>query len=791
MTKPVERDPRLYALQHRLTKLVEANLQINDGLDLDIVLQRVLDNARSLIGAHYGALTTLDGSGQVEDFLASGLSAELAQQLEQNADGWDLFEYVNSAADPLRIADFGAYVDSLGMPDFATPVPVSAMLSVPIRHRGVKLGNIHMAFRDPGQEFSREDEETLVMFAAQAALVISNARTHREEQRAKAALQTLIETSPVGVVVFDARTGIITSYNRETARLVDDLRRSDQSLNELLADITVRRADGRVVSLRQWPVTEALKTGETVRAEEIALSVPGGQSVTALLNATPLRSAHGELESFVVTIQDMTYLAEQERARAEFMGMVSHELRSPLTSIRGSATTMLDAATDLDPAELRQFVRIIVDQADNMRELIDELLDVARIDAGALPVSPEPAEVARLVDRARSTFLSGGGRNNLSIELEPDLPLVMADRRRVAQVIGNLLTNAARHSPDSSQIKVSAARDGVHVAISVTDEGRGIPSGQLPGLFRKFAQSGTRGQTDTGLGLAICQGIVEAHGGRIWAESPGPSLGSRLTFTLPVVDETRPRAGRRAARTRGGQAVADPILVVDDDPQTLMQVRNALSRADYYPVVTADPEEALRLVAENRPRLVLLDLMLPGYDGVDLMGDIFAVAEVPVVFLSAYGQHATMARAFEAGASDYIVKPFAPTELLARVKAALLKGEGRGRTGQPAAYRRGDLAIDYSTRQVSLGGRPLQLTAKEYDILCALSANSGRVLTHDQLLRRVWGAGKRGNVRTLRTHVRRLRKKLGEDGRNPTFIFSEPRVGYRITGSDEGPPAAT
>ena len=216
------------------------------------------------------------------------------------------------------------------------------------------------------------------------------------------------------------------------------------------------------------------------------MTVPDGRSVTTLINATPICSEEGEVESFVVTLQDMKPLEEMERLRAEFLGMVSHELRTPLTSIRGSATGLLDAPSNLDPAEIRQFLRIIVDQADNMRDLIRDLLDVARLETGTLPVSPEAVDVAVLVDRARNTFLSGGGRSILEIDLAPDLPLVTADRRRIVQVIGNLLSNASRNSPDSSSIKVAAVRDGVHVAISVADEGRGIPADRLPHLFRKF-----------------------------------------------------------------------------------------------------------------------------------------------------------------------------------------------------------------------------------------------------------------------------------------------------------------
>ena len=145
----------------------------------------------------------------------------------------------------------------------------------------------------------------------------------------------------------------------------------------------------------------------------------------------------------------------------------------PLTSIKGSAATVLGSSTDLDPAVVRQFFRIIEEQADHMHGLVADLLDVARIETGTLPVSPEPAEVAALVDRARSTFISAGGRNNLVIEIEPDLPLVMADRLRIVQVIGNLLSNAARHSPESSAIRVSAVREGPSCCVRGRRRGQG------------------------------------------------------------------------------------------------------------------------------------------------------------------------------------------------------------------------------------------------------------------------------------------------------------------------------
>ena len=320
------------------------------------------------------------------------------------------------------------------------------------------------------------------------------------------------------------------SLNREMRRIVDGLRDPDRPVEDLLDVVSIRRADGREISVPGLSLPQAMSVGEAIRAEEVVILVPDGRSVSVLMNATPIRSEDGTVESFVITMQDLTPLEDMERLRAEFLGMVSHELRTPLTSIRGSATTVLDASSELDPAELRKFLRIIVDQADNMRDLIGDLLDVARIETGTLPINPEPTEVAVLVDRARNTFLSGGGRHDLDIDLAADLPLVMADRRRIVQVIGNLLSNAARHSPESSAIRVSAYREGVHVAVSVADEGRGIPAERLPRLFLKFSQTESEEQGgDTGLGLAICKGLVEAHGGDLGRE---PGTGPRRPVHL-------------------------------------------------------------------------------------------------------------------------------------------------------------------------------------------------------------------------------------------------------------------
>ena len=786
MSETSEHRAEVEALRERLSRLSEATLRINESLDFDSVLQEVVDSARELTGARYGAITVLDDAGQFQSLITSGLLAEENQQINETQGAPSFFEFVIKADRTLRIDSLDKFIESTGLPQFRPPVQVTSALIAPIRHGGSGVGTIYLANSKVGQEFTPEDEETLVMFASQAALVISNARTYRDEQKAKDDLEALINISPVGVAVFNARTGEPVSLNREARRMMEDLRAPDQPLEKLLGVITYQRADGSEISLDTSPLALMLSSGEIVRAEEITLRVPDGRSVTALTNATPILAEDGTVDTVVVTLQDLTEEADLERLRAEFLGIVGHELRLPLTSIKGSATTLLESAASLDQAEIQQFYRIISEQADYMRDLISDLIDVVRIESGTLAVIPEPLDATRLVDEARNTFLSAGGRDNIHIQLAPDLPQVMADRRRIIQVLNNLLSNASSHSPETSTIRVIAVREDVHVAISVSDDGRGLPAERLPHLFRKFTRMESQDRDrDLGLGLAICKGIVEAHGGRIWAESDGPGLGSRFTFTIPLAEEsviaaartTDPKAARSRRRRQKGRT---RVLAVDDDPRTLQYIRDALSNAGCEPVVTGDPTEVFSLMEANEPHVVLLDLMLPETDGIELMREILTLHDVPVIFLSAYVQDEIIARAFEMGAVDYIVKPFSPTELAARVKAAMRK------QSEPMEnFALGDLAIDYGSRTVTVGGRIVDLTAIEYQLLVELSVNAGAVLTHEQLLQRVWGGRGTGDIRPMRTVVKTIRTKLADDAKSPRYIFTVPRVGYGMVKAEE------
>ena len=764
------------ALRERISSLNAAILRINASLDLDTVLGEVVASARALTGARYGVIATVDETGAPRDSVFSGFSAEQEQELA----GWHgsvrLFEHLRELPGPLRLADLAGYVRALGI----APAPFLSRTfqGTPMRHRGEDIGNFFLGEKADGGEFSAADEELLVLFASQAAAAITNARAHRSERRARADLETLVETSPVGVVVFDAASGRPVSINREARRIVEGLREPGRTAEQLLEVVSCRRADGREVSLAEIPIARQLRSSETVRAEEVVLSVPDGRSIGTLINATPILAEGDGIRSVVVTMQDLAPLDEIERMRADFLGLVSHELRAPLTSIRGSAHTLLKDGEELEAAEMREFFRIIEEQAGHMRSLIGDLLDAGRIDSGTLSVTPEPSELAGLVERARNTFVGGGGRHTVLVDLPAGLPAVMADRRRVVQVLNNLFANAARHAPESSPVRVAAVHKDASVAVSVSDEGQGVAPELLPHLFRKHADASSGAPAGHGLGLAICKGLVEAHGGRIRAESAGPGRGTTITFTLPAVGAPADASaeGPRAASQRAEPA---RIVVVDDDPQTLRFVRDALSEAGYAPLVTGESKDLPQILRTERPQLVLLDLMLPDADGIELMRRIPELSDQPVIFISVYGRDETVAKALEAGAADYIVKPFSPTELVARIGAALRRHE------RPEAFVHGELAIDYEGRRVTVGGDAVELTATEYELLRVLSLRAGRVVPFDTLLSRVWAGSDDIQPNTVRVFVRSLRRKLGDDATSPAYIFNERGVGYRMPGPGE------
>jgi len=300
----------------RFVRLSSAILRINSSLDLANVLQEVVDSARALTAARLGVITTVDTQGQLRDFLTSGFALDKQRTMTAWPDGLRLFEHLRDHLEPFRLSDFPGHLRSRGF--HPTPWIPRTIQGAPMHHRGEHLGHFFLGEKRNGEAFTAEDEEILTLFASQAATAIANARTHRDVERARADLEALVETTPVGVAVFDAKTGRVVSLNREAQRIGEQIRTPGCPPEQLLEVMTCRHADGREYSLAEIPLARQLEGATTTRAEEIELSVPDGRSVRTLVNATPIHSESGEVVSVVVTLQDLAPLDELERQRADF-----------------------------------------------------------------------------------------------------------------------------------------------------------------------------------------------------------------------------------------------------------------------------------------------------------------------------------------------------------------------------------------------------------------------------------------------------------------------------------------
>jgi DNA-binding response OmpR family regulator/signal transduction histidine kinase len=655
---------------------------------------------------------------------------------------------------------------------------------------GERLGTVEVCYLEkrPGSDegpFLREERSLINAIAERLGRVTEHKWADKRIREQGAFLQAILDALGHPFYVVDANDYTIKMANA-AARL------SPLPRTTTCYALTHGRSEPCKGDEHVCPLDVVKETKAPVTVEHIHRDADGNDRPVEV-HCHPVFDDQGNVKQVIEYTLDITERRQAEeqleRLRSEFLGMVTHELKTPLTAIKGSAATALGSRRPLDPQENRELFQIIDEQADRLRDLVDDLLDMSRIEAGSLSVSPEPTDLRAILEEARATFMRSGGSHQVELELPDGLPAVAADRHRVVQVLTNLLNNAARFSPPTVPITIAVDHDPVEVTVHVRDQGRGISREKLPLLFKKFSQvhdDARQKLSGTGLGLAICKGIVEAQGGRIWADSAGEGQGSTFSFTLPVAAETGVKSlSDEARRTLHLGRVRRPgertrVLAVDDEPQVLSYLQRSLDEAGYQAIVTADPSQVAKLVELEEPDLILLDLRLPGTSGFDLLKRIREFSGVPVIFLTASGREEDTVHALKMGADDYITKPFSPSELLARIEAALRRRLLPDVMEARPPFVLGDLTISFAERRVTVAGKGVSLSATEYKILYELATHAGRVLTHGQILQAVWGPEYSGETELVRSFIRNLRRKLGDDARRPRFILTEHQVGYRM-----------
>jgi two-component system phosphate regulon sensor histidine kinase PhoR len=285
-------------------------------------------------------------------------------------------------------------------------------------------------------------------------------------------------------------------------------------------------------------ISRSIEKNEEV-AEEISLPASPASDEERIYQAQTalVKDESGEAIGAVAIFNDITEIRSVDRMKTAFVSTVSHELRTPLTSIKGFISTLLaDAEGYYDHATQLEFYQIIDTECDRLTRLISDLLNVSRIEAGrALDLNPKPVQLPALVEKIATAQKSYTDRHNIKVDLDEDLPVIVADEDKVDQILTNLTNNAIKYSPKGGEVTISGRRDGDGVAISISDQGMGIPKDHLPRIFDRFHRVDNRDTREvggTGIGLYLVKHLVEAHGGKIWVESE-IGKGSTFTFTLP------------------------------------------------------------------------------------------------------------------------------------------------------------------------------------------------------------------------------------------------------------------
>jgi len=520
----------------------------------------------------------------------------------------------------------------------------------------------------------------LAVIGRQIVLIVDNERLRRNlerlvhertrELRGITKQQELLLTS-VGDGIYGVdRYGLITFVNAATAQI---LGRSEVDLigRDAHGLFHAPQPDGIPFPKTGCYVTEAIRSGVTATSEEDLYVRGDGAQIAVEATASPLSEDQG-ISGAVVVFRDVSERREVDRMKSEFVSIVSHELRTPLTSIRGSLGLVAGGAFGALPPQAGRMLDIALAGSDRLTRLINDILDIERIESGTLPMSVISCDVRSMCDEALA-MMSG-----LTDSVDVDIIIgrcegrVRADRDRTVQALINLLGNAVKFTDAGSTVTLAAVtRDDV-VEFSVSDQGRGIPEDKLDAIFSRFTQvdsSDAREKGGTGLGLAISRTIIERLGGRIWAESTLGS-GSTFRFTLPLESAVSQYAVKPGAPS---------IVVCDDDPQMVEVLCELLDRRGYRPVGVTSGQQAIVAVRTEHPAAVLLDLWMPGTSGAEVVAALRADAEtalIPIVVVS--GMTPSADPGVASATDGWVLKPVDDEQLFRTVASAIDQHQSPG-----------------------------------------------------------------------------------------------------------------
>ncbi len=517
------------ALQRRfreLSTLLETSHAVVSTLDAEEVIERILEQVQRLLGVRISALLVYDPEeGVYRVQAARGLSARYAEELRRHPDDphSPAMQAIRSRR-PVQVADIEKLPSSYDLVQRGRREGYRAFLAVPLLTREAPPAALLLYHQHP-HHFTDEEIDLAMHFANHAALALEHAVLYAQSNRLRylqtLRLEAVIQSVQDGLIV-ESLDGQVLYINRAAERLL-----------QCRADGIVGRPI-RVLAECVEGVLRAFLLGQEEGPRDTTVSVDG-TSRDLLLLTVPVQEEDGTVVGKVKVLRDVTRERELDRAKSALLSAVSHELRTPLASIKGYVTSLLAEDVSWDEATRREFLSIISQETDRLQRLVSNLLDMSRLEAGALTIRRDAYALADIVHRALRNLPTND--HPITVEVPDELPPVDVDAARIEVVLRNLLENAFKYTPAGMPVRVQARLRDEMVEVRVADRGPGIPPEHREHVFDRFYRMPHGRVGGAGLGLAICKGFVEAHGGRIWIEDH-PEGGAVFAFTLPVVKLT-------------------------------------------------------------------------------------------------------------------------------------------------------------------------------------------------------------------------------------------------------------
>jgi len=529
----------------------------------------------------------------------------------------------------------------------------------------------------------------------------------------------------------------------------------------------------------------------------------------------PVRDEHGRLLGRGILLDDVTLERSAAEARAETLAMAAHELKTPLAIIKGCATTLLGGSARWDPSMQREMLQMIDAQSDRLYDVLNTLLDVWRFDAGTQSLHLAQVQPSELLLQLVKRWQKQAPEHRFVLDIPPNVPTVLCDVLRIEQVINHLLNNAITYSPAGKIVRIQLETNDVEVRVSIADEGVGIASEHLDRIFDRFyrvqrtvltsrpqTSGGVREhiarderRSGSGLGLAAARSTIEAHGGKIWADSSGLGQGTTFYFTLPFTPRMSVAHAPLAAAGSVSSAVSQRVhtaplkldrrvnvLLAENDARLVRYLRANLEEQQYRVQTISHGVQFLRQIELEEPDIIILSTQLADMHGMELLQRLREFSNAPVMMLYDTCDEDERVQLLDLGCDDLVMRPFSMKELLARVRALLRRrSQPAEQTQKSSTFSTGDLTIDYAQHLVTVRGLPVKLSRTEYKLLSTLAQNVDMVVTHELLLEKVWGPEYNRDIDFIWVYISRLRRKIEANSRRPEYILTVPDVGYKLT----------